>query len=256
MGAERYLFYKCCGVGLLNFIQTIDRAIVLFLNHFAGKSELADRICGVLTSGPYLISSMPLIGVIWWCWFRKGGTEGEAERRYLVSELGGVTIVGLLSRGIQLSMHYHPRPLHDPTLNFSIPFGIDPSLLNHWSSFPSDHAAVYFGLALVISLHSRRLGIAAWLWAAATVLPRIYLGLHWPSDILAGGVLGIVAILLCRWLIPLRATNLILKYEKTVPAVFYACAFVFSYQLGTLFEDTRTLGHEFKHALLLLWGKL
>jgi undecaprenyl-diphosphatase len=252
----RYPFREAYGVGLVNFIQTIDRAIVLFLNQFAGKSELIDRACGVLTSGPYLISSMLFVGVIWWCWFRKADAERETERRNLVSELSGVTVAGLLSRGIQLIMHYHPRPLHDPTLSFSIPFGVDPALLNHWSSFPSDHAAVYFGLALVIWQHSRRLGIAAFFWAAVTVLPRIYLGLHWPSDILAGALLGMIAVLLFRWIIPLKATNLILRYEKTAPAIFYACAFIFCYQLGTLFDDTRALGHEFKHAVLLLWGKL
>lgn len=241
---------------MLKLVQTVDRAIVLFLNQFAGKSELADRVCGVLTSGPYLISGMLFIAVIWWCWFRKAGGEKETERQYLVSELAGVTLSGLLSRGCQLIMHYHPRPLHDPTLKFSIPFGVDPALLNHWSSFPSDHAAVYFGLAFVISLHSRMLGIAAFFWAAVTVLPRIYLGFHWPSDILAGAVVGILAVLLCRWLIPQRATNLVLRYEKAAPAIFYACAFIFCYQLGTLFDDTRALGHEVKHAVLLVWGKL
>ena len=68
------------------------------------------------------------------------------------------------------------------------------------SSFPSGHTAamvaLYGGLALLISarLRSRIVGFAAWLFAivaaAAIGLARVYCGMHHPSDVIAGALLG------------------------------------------------------------------
>ena len=57
-------------------------------------------------------------------------------------------------------------------------------------SFPSDHAAVAFAIAFAVLAFSRRGGIV--FLAAATVigLSRIALGMHYPSDVLAGVVVG------------------------------------------------------------------
>jgi undecaprenyl-diphosphatase len=57
-------------------------------------------------------------------------------------------------------------------------------------SFPSDHAAVAFAIAFAVLAFSRRGGIV--FLAAATLigLSRIALGMHYPSDVLAGVVVG------------------------------------------------------------------
>jgi len=59
------------------------------------------------------------------------------------------------------------------------------------ASFPSSHASAAFGLAWVVSERHRRLGPWAWaiaLWIGAS---RVFLGRHFPSDVLAGAVVGI-----------------------------------------------------------------
>jgi undecaprenyl-diphosphatase len=63
-------------------------------------------------------------------------------------------------------------------------------------SFPSDHAAAAFAIAFAVLAFSRRAGTL--LLAAATLigLSRIALGLHYPSDVLAGMVVGWAAALL------------------------------------------------------------
>lgn len=60
-----------------------------------------------------------------------------------------------------------------------------------FASFPSGHAAGAFALALLIALFWPRWRRHAFLSAALVALSRVYLGLHYPSDILAGAILGL-----------------------------------------------------------------
>jgi len=62
-------------------------------------------------------------------------------------------------------------------------------------SFPSNHATNHFALAMVLSLtwlKSKAPGwqLAIFLWAATISLAQVYVGKHYPGDILAGAVLG------------------------------------------------------------------
>jgi undecaprenyl-diphosphatase len=60
-------------------------------------------------------------------------------------------------------------------------------------SFPSDHAAAAFAIAFAVLAFSRRAG-ALFLVAATLIgLSRIVLGMHYPSDVLAGAVVGLGA---------------------------------------------------------------
>jgi undecaprenyl-diphosphatase len=62
----------------------------------------------------------------------------------------------------------------------------------NFPSYPSGHAAMAFGVAAVVSLVYRRWrwSIVAFSGATLIALSRIYLGLHYPSDIFGGAVLG------------------------------------------------------------------
>ena len=60
------------------------------------------------------------------------------------------------------------------------------------SSFPSTHSAFAFGAATAIFLNYRKAGVAAFLVAALVAFSRLYLFLHFPTDVLCGMVLGIV----------------------------------------------------------------
>ncbi len=85
------------------------------------------------------------------------------------------------------------------------PFVADPGQLHLFvshsadGSFPSDHATASFAIAVAIVLRKRSWGIVA--LAAATVLSvgRVAVGVHYPTDVLAGAALGAAAALVLWW---------------------------------------------------------
>ncbi len=66
------------------------------------------------------------------------------------------------------------------------------------SSFPSGHAIFVFALATGVYYYNKTLG--RWLFAASVLVgvSRIFVGVHWPYDIVAGAVLGIATAWACN----------------------------------------------------------
>jgi undecaprenyl-diphosphatase len=90
------------------------------------------------------------------------------------------------------------------------PFVADPGgvhLFSHHAadaSFPSDHATAAFAVATAIVLRKRGWGIFALVAATVLSVGRVALGIHYPSDVLAGAALGAAAAL-ALWFGPIRA---------------------------------------------------
>lgn len=72
----------------------------------------------------------------------------------------------------------------------------------HDPSFPSGHATSSFAAATALTAVEPRLALAWWVLAAAIAYSRIYIGVHYPFDVLAGAALGT----LVAWLIMRGAT--------------------------------------------------
>jgi undecaprenyl-diphosphatase len=150
----------------------------------------------------------------------------------------------MIARILAWSLPFRERPLHNPSLHFQVPFGVDITSLIGWSSFPSDHATLYFALAVTFLYVSRLIGVAGLLYAAIVIcLPRIYLGIHYPTDILVGACLGIGVASLGRLKrLRNRVTNPLWQWLEKRQASFYAFLFVWSFSLADQFDDIRALG--------------
>ena len=68
------------------------------------------------------------------------------------------------------------------------------------SSFPSTHSAWAFGAATAIFMQHRKLGAAAYAVAALIAFSRMYMFLHFPTDVLFGTALGIALGVLAHWI--------------------------------------------------------
>ena len=87
------------------------------------------------------------------------------------------------------------------------PFVTYPKLINKKTegsspSFPSGHTSVAFATATSLSLAYPKwyVAVPAFAWAGSVGYSRMYLGVHYPSDVLAGAAIGAGSAYLCWWL--------------------------------------------------------
>jgi undecaprenyl-diphosphatase len=71
----------------------------------------------------------------------------------------------------------------------------------HDFAFPSGHTLASFGAATALTLTHRRWGAAALVLAAAIGFSRLYLFVHYPTDVVAGALLGVALAFAARWLV-------------------------------------------------------
>ena len=89
------------------------------------------------------------------------------------------------------------RPFVDhPSVHMFMSHAPDPG-------FPSDHATGAFAIAFALVLRDRRVGIIALVLAFVLSVGRVALGVHYPSDVFAGAILGLIAALIV-WTPPIR----------------------------------------------------
>jgi membrane-associated phospholipid phosphatase len=222
-------------------MYAFDHAIVSFLNQFAQRWPTFDQVVVFFTNSD-LMKGGVVIAAIWWAWFCPKG-ETKTNRSYLLSALLGALIALFFARVLAHALPIRVRPILDSTLHFRLPAG-SPQQSNWtiWSSFPSDHAALFCALLTGVWLVSRRAGMILLAYIGTFIcLPRIYIGIHYPTDILAGAALGVLVVFLCSWRKVREIwTPTVLSWIERWPGMGYALLFLITFQIATLFWDIRT----------------
>ena len=146
-----------------------------------------------------------------------------------------------LGRVLVSVLPYRARPIDNPTFHYNMPYPVDHSDARDWSSFPSDHAILFVGLAAGILCAWRFGGTLAFVYVAFVIcFPRIYLGYHYLTDILAGEAIGLGLVALFTWdQIRIRVSRLPLRWHDARPQVFYVSLLLLSYEIAELFNPLR-----------------
>ncbi|MGA2418400.1 MAG: phosphatase PAP2 family protein [Candidatus Staskawiczbacteria bacterium] len=82
------------------------------------------------------------------------------------------------------------------------------------ASFPSGHASFFFALSTIVYCYNKKAGILFYIASFFIVVARVFVGIHWPSDILAGAILGILMGWLLNWLFRKHAHKIIKGYNN------------------------------------------
>ena len=167
-------------------IRALDIALFNYLNAWAGSSRIFDGViiflasyfsyilvvifCALLFFAPYPYFR-PTKMRIFWVVICSG----------VVARLGATEIIRFFYHRPRPFMLYHVHQLISE---------------REWS-FPSGHATFFFAIAAAIYFYNKKWGIAFFLAALVMGIARVVAGVHWPSDIIGGALVGIAS----AWLV-------------------------------------------------------
>lgn len=161
----------------------------LLLNATLQPGTLMLLISGALATGPVLLA--PVLLACLWVW-------GHLEQRAALLAVAAGTIVGQSINVVLGLTWYEPRPFMA---------GVGHTWVAHVADngFPSDHATLAWslGFGLILTGASLRGGIVACVLGIAAGWARVYLGVHYPIDVLVAAPIGLVAGAVALLLVPL-----------------------------------------------------
>ena len=220
----------------------IDLSILEFLNNFSRTQWLLDIIVNFISTNDFLKGGI-LVALIWSIWFRPNQLMGRENQTRIITNLFACISAIAIARVFAITLPFRQRPIHNEEIDFILPVGSNVQILSDWSSLPSDHSVLFFTLAFGIYFISKRAGIFALIYTSVFIaLPRVYLGLHYPSDILAGVILGLAVALLAdksQWM--MNISGAIQVFSTRRPELFYPLFFLCSYQVADMFSSSRAL---------------
>ena len=111
------------------------------------------------------------------------------DRVFYAKTVFHAIVLGFLTRYVVLMPIEHLIPRDRP---FSV-YGFDPLIPREPSpSFPSAHATFFFLVSTIIFFKNKKLGLFLYVSSFLIILARVYSGVHWPSDVFAGALIGVI----------------------------------------------------------------
>lgn len=123
---------------------------------------------------------LPLVGIIWWL-HRDDAIGRSLWWTTLAAFLLSTGFVHLVKRRVK-----RMRPVAHTEVRFLVPE-------TRHGSFPSGHTATTFALAAVVAWHFPMWAVPLFLLAAVIGYSRVYVGVHFLSDVIAAALIGILS---------------------------------------------------------------
>lgn len=155
-----------------------DVAVFHVINGFAGRWDWLDNV-GIFCAeylGNVLLATLAILLVV---------DYKKHWRMVLQAVLAAIIVRFVLVQAFYV-LHFKFRPFVNNNIHLLIPYDA------HQTAFPSGHASFYFALSTIIYGYHKKLGIVFYIASGCIVVARIFVGVHWPSDVIAGILVGIL----------------------------------------------------------------
>lgn len=177
----------------MGIFQEIDSQLLLWLNGNVGASPTIDNLARWLVSDYMVPVSLSLSIFALWFWAEAPHFRDMWQRIVIKS----IVAIGLSNLAVlilnQFFQRARPFDVYELELLFYRP--VDPS-------FPANPAAFSFAVATCIWQGNKKFGFAIYLLSGAFCFARIYAGVFYPSDVLAGALIGIAIALIVSKIMP------------------------------------------------------
>ena len=161
----------------------MDYTLFSEINGLAGRSHLLDVVMiGVAKYSPSIYALA--LALLWLTW---------KPKNQRAAFLAGISALVALGLG-QIVGHAFPRDRPYLAHRVSLLITHSPD-----TSFPSDHTTLAFAVAFVVWHFNRRAGALMMIFGVVLAVARVFVGAHYPGDVIGGAVLGAVTslVLLC-----------------------------------------------------------
>ena len=190
----------------MEIVTNIDKSILLWLNSWVGQWPLIDRITYVLVSDYFIPVAMALfmLGL----WFSGDDVKTRQVRQKTV--IRALIAIGLSNLIVLIINDYYfrPRPFNEIDVNLLFYKPTD-------SSFPANPATVSFAIAHSVLRTKMTLSKMPYVLAILWSISRIFSGVFYPLDAVAGAAIGITISIV---------TGSILQLLDSVPSFMIGCA--------------------------------
>ncbi|MCL4499009.1 MAG: undecaprenyl-diphosphatase [Chloroflexi bacterium] len=153
---------------------SIDFKAFQLVNQFAGRWHLLDTLMKAVAKAGPLAFVLPFF----YLWFKYGDDGKRAALLAIISVAVAMGVNQIIGH-----VYFRPRPFASHQVNLLFPKSPDPS-------FPSDHATFSFAIASLIWFFDRRVGGIAIALGLLIAISRVFVGLHYPIDVLSGAFIG------------------------------------------------------------------
>lgn len=198
---------------MIDVLFAIDKAVFVFINSSLAN-PVGDFLWPLVTDYDRFLAVRILLLGVWLLLMIKGGKRGRTAALLVILV---IVCSDQLSSSVIKPLVQRPRPCHSVD---GVPVIPDVHLLvgcGGGKSFPSSHAVNNFAVATLFAFFYRRARVWLFLWASLVALSRVGVGVHFPSDIIGGALIGSALTLIILWLWT-QAGRTIAPWLKLEPA--------------------------------------
>lgn len=166
----------------------IDVAVLRWLNSWAGTSPFLDWAIIFRATYFWYVVVSAIAGFAIAAFLPRFRETRARNIRLVVHAAASALVARYFFTEVIRLFYNRPRPFE------SLPDVVQ--LIPHagGGSFPSGHAALAFAVAAAVSFYYPKTSILFFLAAFSIGISRVAAGIHWPSDILGGAVVGIIGV--------------------------------------------------------------